>query len=299
MGYRNIFIEGNCKLSVKNSCIIIKNQEEYSIPVEDINAIIIDNNMCNLTTYLIDTLTKNNILLYVCNEKHLPTSIVLNTNSYCRQLKRIKQQFNIAKSLQKQIWQTIIKQKIVNQSKCIKLLRIDGYKNLEELSLCVKSGDNTNVESYAAAIYFKLLYGSHFTRRSDSIINSALNYGYAIIRGMIARSLVSYGFETSIGIFHHNELNNFNLADDLIECFRPLVDLYISTMIPESADVLSSQIKKEIFNVTNQYVLIGNKKYNIQNAIDYMVMSLTNTFNSGENNLVLPEIIPLTEYNFI
>ena len=299
MGYRNIFIENNCKLSIKNSNLVITTNCENSVPLEDINAIIIDNRMCYLSTYLLDSITKNDIILFICNEKHLPTSIVLGTNSYCRQLKRIKQQLNLSKPIQKRMWQDIIVRKVQNQSKCLDYLNINSDNILELLSKSVQSGDSTNVEANAAAIYFKLLYGSHFTRRSDSIINSALNYGYAIVRGMIARSLVSYGFETSIGIFHHNELNNFNLADDIIECFRPIVDLYITTIIPNNADEMNSQIKREIFNVTNQLVIINGKKYNIQNAIDYVVMSLSKSFSEGKNYLVLPEIIPLQEYSFI
>lgn len=299
MGYRNIFIEGDCKLSVKNSNLMIKNIYETIIPIDDINAIIVDNRMCNLSTYLIDELSKKSVLLYICNEKHLPTTILMNINSYCRQLKRMNEQFNISKPLKKRLWQSIIIQKILNQANCLKILGINEYKILENYAESVQSGDSTNVEACAAMIYFKSLFGNRFTRRSDSIINSALNYGYSIVRGMIARSLVSYGFETSIGIFHHNELNNFNLADDLIEPFRPLVDLYIISVIPESADSLSSQIKRDILNVTNQLMIIDNKKYNIQNAIEVLVSSLSNSYRNEINNLVLPELIVPQEYKFL
>ena len=300
MGYRNIFIESNCKIGVRNESISITiNSDETLIPLEDINAIIIDNRMCNLSTYLLDKITKNDILLYVCNEKHLPTGILLNINSYCRQLKRIKEQLNMPKPIQKRMWQDIIIKKIENQAMCLKLLGIDGYDNLNILSESVQSGDTTNVESTAAAMYFKLLYGEHYTRRSDIIINSALNYGYAIVRGMIARSLVAYGFEPSIGLFHHSELNNFNLADDIIEVFRPLVDLYITINIPSYIDELNSQVKREIFNVTNQIVLINGKKYNLQTAIDSVISSLSKSYHEGKNCLLLPDITILNEYNFI
>ena len=299
MGYRNIFIENNCKLSIKNSNLVIKQIDETLIPIEDINMIMIDNKMCNLTSYLLDSLTRNNVLVYICDEKHLPTSILLNINSYCRQLKRIKEQMNISKPLQKRMWQNIIIQKVLNQATCLKLLNIPGYIQLENLAMSVQSGDLTNVEATAASVYFRLLYGDYFTRRSDGIINAALNYGYAIIRGMIARSLVAYGFETSIGIFHHSELNNFNLADDIIECFRPLVDLYVTTIVDLNSEELTSEIKREIFNVTNQLVVIDNRKYNIQNAIDYVVMSLSKSYKNNECCLTLPQIIPLKEYSFI
>lgn len=300
MGYRNIFIENNCKIGIRNESIsIMINNDETLIPLEDINAIIIDNRMCNLTTYLLDKVTKNDILLYVCNEKHLPTSILLNINSYCRQLKRIKEQINMSKPLQKRMWQDIVIKKIQNQAMCLKILGKDGYHGLNTLSTSVQSGDVTNVESTAAALYFKLLYGNYYTRRTDVIINSALNYGYAIVRGMIARSLVAYGFEPSIGLFHHNELNNFNLADDIIEVFRPLVDLYVTINIPNCADELNSQIKREIFNITNQIVILNGKKYNLQTAIDNVIISLSKSYHEGKNCLLLPDITGLAEYSFI
>ena len=113
----------------------------------------------------------------------------------------------------------------------------------------VQSGDRTHVEAKAAAYYFRCMYGLGFSRGNDHIINSALNYGYAIIRGMIARSIICYGLEPSIGIFHHSELNNYNLADDMIEPFRPLVDLYVSSHfdISEIDSTLSQEMKKGLF----------------------------------------------------
>lgn len=300
MGYRNIFIENDCKVNIKNEQIVIKkNNLEAAIPLEDVNSIIIDNLVCNLNVYFLNKLSQYNILLYICNDKHLPTTILLNINSYCRQIKRIEEQISISKPLQKGIWKNIIIQKVRNQATCLKLLKIEGYEQIESLSKSVQSGDITNVESTAAMLYFKMLYGKNFARRTETIINSALNYGYAIIRGMIARTLAAYGFETSIGIFHHNQLNNFNLADDLIECFRPLVDLYITTNIPKDALELNSQIKRDILNVTNQLIKINNKKYNIQNAIEQVIISLAKTYKERKNCLVLPQLIALDEYKFL
>lgn len=133
------------------------------------------------------------------------------------------------KPLQKRLWQQVVIQKIRNQALCLQLLELDGHEELLRMCKEVQSGDRTHVEAKAAAYYFRCMYGLGFSRGNDHIINSALNYGYAIIRGMIARSIICYGLEPSIGIFHHSELNNYNLADDMIEPFRPLVDLYVSS----------------------------------------------------------------------
>ena len=128
--------------------------------------------------------------------------------------------------------------------------------------------------------------------------NAALNYGYAIIRGMIARTVVMYGFEPSIGIFHHSQLNNFNLADDFIECFRPVVDLYVLTKVNLRDDKLTSENKKEIFRIVNCLVLIDGKKFNIQGAIEYMIKSFSTCMNKKENLIKLPDLIKLEEYRY-
>lgn len=298
MAYRNIFIENGGKLSVKDEQLVISQNEINTIPLEDINCIVVDNTSTIVSTYLLSKIADHDIMFYVCNEKHLPTSITLSANNYSRQLKRLEEQILMSKPLKKRLWQSIVIKKIENQAKCLELLNIPGYQRLLNLSLSVQSGDSTNVESTAAAYYFKLLYGNNFTRGNSCIINLALNYGYAIIRGMIARTLVTYGFETSIGLFHHSELNNFNLADDMIECFRPLVDLYITINIPHNKTELTTDIKKIILNITNQIVLIDNKKYNVQNAIEHMIMSLSTSIRESQNCLKLPSLIPLEEYRY-
>jgi len=298
MSYRNIFIENSGRLTVRDEQLVISQNTENTVPLEDINCIIVDNTSTTISTYLLSKIADHDIMLYICNEKHLPTAMTIGINNYSRQLKRLEEQLLLPKPLKKRLWQSIIVQKIQNQAKCLELLQSPGYERLNNLSLSVQSGDSTNVEATAAAYYFKLLYGNNFTRGNSCIINSALNYAYAIVRGMIARTLVTYGFETSIGLFHHNELNNFNLADDMIECFRPLVDMYITEKISKYEYELTSDIKKTILNVTNQIVLIDNKKYNVQNAIDHMIMSLSNSIRQSENNIKLPTLIPLEEYRY-
>lgn len=299
MAYRNIFIENDCKLSIKNEQLIIEKDNKVVVPLEDINNIVIDNMYISLSIYLLNKISKYNIMLYLCDDKHLPTTLLLNTNDYCRQLKRIDQQYQISKPLKKKIWQTIVKKKVQNQAKCLEILNKDGYEYLNNLSNNVQSGDSTNIEAIAALYYFKKLYGVDFTRRTENIINISLNYGYSIIRSMIARSLVAHGFETSIGIFHHNQLNNFNLADDLIECFRPLVDLYITTNIDINKKELDSNMKKIILNITNQLILINDKKYNIQNAIEYMIESLARSLEKDKNIIDVPTLIKLEDYRYL
>lgn len=186
----------------------------------------------------------------------------------------------------------------MNQSKCLELNKINGYEYLSNLTNSITSGDSTNIEARAAVFYFRSLFGEKFNRKIECKANAALNYGYSILRGMIARTLVMYGFEPAIGIFHHNELNNFNLADDFIEPFRPLIDLYITHNIDFSNSELMPNDKRIIFNLINCLVLIDGKKFNVQGAIEYMIKSFTTSIRKKENLIKVPVLIELEEYRY-
>lgn len=299
MAFKNLYIESNVHLSIKNEQLIIKSEEEYTAPLEDINSICIDSLKTNISVYTLNKITEHDIILYICDEKHLPTSVLLGINRYSRKLRNLNRQLNMPKPVLKRMWQGIVKQKIENQAKVLQVLGFDKeHKDLINMVEAVLSGDSTNIEARAAALYFKTLFGDNFTRRDDTFFyNSALNYGYAIIRGMISRSLVMYGFEPSLGIFHHNQLNAFNLSDDIIECFRPLVDLYVYLNV-EIKKELDSKSKKDIYNIINSMVLIDGKSYNAQTAIENVVKSLATSFEKKENFIKLPELNGLKEYRY-
>ena len=251
----------------------------------------------SVTTYMLKKCIEHDIVLYVCDEKHLPTGILIGTNNYSRQLKNIKMQFEMSKPLNKRMWQDIVKRKIENQARCLlELGKEHESKILMEMVLGVNSGDTNNVEARAAAYYFRFLFDEPLNRKIDCIENAALNYGYAIVRGIIARTLIMYGFEPALGIFHHNQLNNFNLADDIIECFRPLVDLYVASNIDLTKKYLETQDKLILYNIVNCLVLIDGKKFNVQGAVEYMIKSLSTSMNKNENLIVLPELIGIQEY---
>lgn len=299
MAFRNVYLQNDVYLKIKDEQLVVKKtNEETTIPLEDLNSVFIESLQTVITTYTLQKFIEHDIIVYVCDEKHLPTGIIIGTNNYSRQLKNIKQQIEMSKPLMKRIWQDIVKVKILNQAKCLQELNIKQYTKLEEMLIGITSGDKNNVEAKAASLYFKLLFGSKFNRSLDCIQNAALNYGYAIVRGMIARTLVMYGFEPSIGIFHHSQLNNFNLADDFIECFRPLVDLYILTNIDLTQDELTPENKKEIYKIINCLVLIDGKKFNIQGAIEYMIKSFSTSMIKNENLIKLPYLIKLEEYRY-
>lgn len=158
----------------------------------------------------------------------------------------------------------------------------------------VFSGDRTNVEARAAAFYFRELVDAKFYREKESIINSALNYGYAIIRGLIARTLICYGFEPSIGLFHHSELNSYNLADDFIEPFRPVVDLYVMNHFDyaEAGAELTPEMKRGLFRLFSFDMEIQGERHSVSNCIDKAVMSFNSCLTGMKEELLLPVLIP-------
>ena len=295
MGYRNIKIDSNVKLHIKNQQLEIEMGECVSIPLEDINCILIENQTVSLSSYLLQKLLPYGIALYVCDEKHLPNAVLLPMVRHSRHFKILKCQMNISKPLQKRLWQQVVVQKIKNQALCLKLLERDGAEELMKMAKEVQSGDRTHVEAKAAAFYFKSLFGFGFSRGDDHIINSALNYGYAIIRGLIARSIVCYGLEPSIGIFHSSELNSYNLADDMIEPFRPLVDVYVAQHfdISEVDSGLTPEIKKGLFGIINYDMLVKREKRIISNSIDMLAASYSSALQGNRTGLDLPELMPL------
>ena len=300
MGFRNIKIDSHVKLSIKNQQLYIETDILRQIPLEDINCIIIENQTVTVSAYLLQKMADMGITVYVCDEKHLPNAVLLPMVRHSRHFKILKYQIEAGKPLQKRLWQQIVVRKIRNQALCLAYLDLDGSEELMKMCKEVQSGDRTHVEAKAAAFYFKSLYGLGFSRGNDHVINSALNYGYAIVRGLIARSIVCYGLEPSIGVFHHSELNNFNLADDMIEPFRPLVDLYVSQNydVAEIDSDLTPERKRGIFGIINYDMDMKGEKRIISNCIDMLVASYSSALQGKRSDLELPELMQLQVHSY-
>ena len=300
MGFRNIKIDSHVKLSIKNQQLYIETDILRQIPLEDINCIIIENQTVTVSAYLLQKMADMGITVYVCDEKHLPNAVLLPMVRHSRHFKILKYQIEAGKPLQKRLWQQIVVRKIRTQALCLAYLDLDGSEELMKMCKEVQSGDRTHVEAKAAAFYFKSLYGLGFSRGNDHVINSALNYGYAIVRGLLARSIVCFGLEPSIGVFHHSELNNFNLADDMIEPFRPLVDLYVSQNydVAEIDSDLTPERKRDIFGIINYDMDVKGEKRIISNCIDMLVASYSSALQGKRSDLELPELMQLQVHSY-
>jgi len=298
MEYRNIFLANPARLSVQQEQLVIEQAEKITIPLEDISSVLIESPQVSLTAYAAAAMTNHGITVFLCDEKHLPSGQILPINQYCRQRKMLMAQYEMGKPLQKQLWQQIVSQKIWNQSECLRLTKKTGWEDLRQMAGKVLSNDSDNREAVAAACYFPALFGVGFSRGSDDPRNAALNYGYAILRGAIARNLVVHGLEPCIGLHHRSELNNFNLADDLIEPFRPIVELYVLQSFSEYDNVLSPRQKAGLFNLTNYLVKQAGRRYRVMLSIDRVCTALTNSIIEQKNLLELPELIPLELHRY-
>ena len=229
MAFRVVLIENEVTIKVKlNNLIVTKEGEDIWIPLDDISMIVMDNLATVISVRLLCQLSEQGIGLMICNQEHLPTGYYSSFNNHSRASKVIGYQISKEKEYYDKVWKQIVEAKIQNQAKAyLRMLGdYDGSCQIEAFAFDILNGDKSNREAHAAKVYFNLLMGTSFSRGNDDILlNSGLDYGYAVLRSYIARVCVGYGLNTQLGIHHKSEYNRFNLVDDLMEPLRPLVDI--------------------------------------------------------------------------
>jgi len=292
MSWRIVSIAERSHISVQRAQLVIKQSaEEYHVPLEDIGVLLLENHATTLSTALMAACVEHKVALYVCDERHLPCGVLLSYQQHSRQSKVIGEQLNWGESFKKRLWQKIVQQKINNQR--LVLEAYTGYPQPELERHCaeVRSGDTLGREATAARHYFSKLLPPGVTRGSDHVMNHALNYGYAIVRGVVARSLAAYGFVNSIGIQHRSELDNHALADDLIEPYRPFVDKLVLQHITPGVEEFDRTKRIEILKVLTATTLVEGKEQTLQRAVELTAQSLvTATTEKDSERLLLPVI---------
>ena len=294
MAWRVVAIENPARLSLRDNQLVIAQETEATLPIEDIDSLILDGYGITATANLLTALATRGTTTIICDEKHLPASILLPYSQHSRQAKVSRQQIAMSQPLKKQLWQRIVEQKITNQADVLQAVGLDDAP-LRAYASDVKSGDTSNRESLAARVYFDQLLDDA-TRRKPIWHNAALNYGYAMVRSHIARHIAARGLVASQGIFHHNELNSFNLADDLIEPYRAAVDLYILEKVAplhigDRDANLTKHDRQLIIDILNYYVIMSDKKFMIKHAVERTVESFIECIEVKEaRKLLLPKI---------
>ena len=291
MPKRTICIQNAASLSIKNDALAICQRGELRglVPLEDIWVLIIETHQAQITTAALSKLVDAGIGVMLCGDDHMPNGLLLPLGAHSRHAAIVDDQLAISKPLQKRLWQRIVQAKISNQAAVMDLLGLDGSA-VRAMAKDVLSGDTSNRESVAASAYFKkvLPEGS----RRNGPFTAALDYGYTVLRVGIGRTAVSGGWLVSRGIHHSNNLNAFNLVDDLIEPFRPVVDLLV--IQGGLGGEMTSETKRELAAIFEYLVRIPLGDVPLQVAIENELETLKVAVKTADASLLqLPVVVPL------
>lgn len=271
-----------------------KKESERTIPIEDIGVIILDHKQITITHGLLEMLLDNNCAIITCDSSHLPVGLMLPLCGNTTQSERFREQIDASIPLKKQLWQQTIKSKIENQAFLLEDTRKVIVNNMRIWANDVKSGDPDNYEARAAVYYWANLFPhiSDFTRHREGVApNALLNYGYAILRAIVAKSLVSSGLLPTLGIHHHNKYNAYCLADDIMEPYRPFVDKLI-VELPENelrGENLTSELKMKLLSIPVLDVVINGKRSPLMIAVSQTTASLYKCFSGEVRKISYPE----------
>lgn len=279
----------------KNDSVTIefKKQAERTIPIEDIGVVVLDNKRITITTGAIEALLENNCALISCDSKSMPVGLMLPLVGNTLQSERFRDQLDASLPLKKQLWQQTVRQKVINQKHVLSTYTMTETACMARWSVEVKSGDAENVEAKAAAYYWKNLFPDipDFTRgRDGDPPNNLLNYGYAILRAVIARTLVGSGLLPTLGIHHHNRYNAYCLADDIMEPYRPYVDELVLQIMQEEDDYseLTRSLKAKLLQIPVLDVTISGKRSPLMIAAGLTTASLYKCFSGESRQIIYP-----------
>jgi len=301
--WRSLMISQPARLSCEHYTLAIKQQETVHIPFEDIAVIILDHREILLTHPVLSACAEQGISLFSTGADHLPNGVFLAFLQHSRTTKYLRLQQGLKKPLVKQAWASLVQAKILNQADCLQRVNPSEqttFNLLQALAKKLRSGDPANLEAQAAARYFTALFSKEFKRKHQHIINAALNYGYAILRGTIGRAIVARGLFPAFGLFHHNEQNAFNLADDLIEPFRPLVDLWVAQHLsPQAEQQLTTPHKAALAKLLHVDIQMPSGIMSTLAAIEQSVASLVRYLETaGAEPLHLPKLLGVKLHSY-
>lgn len=294
---RTLFFGNPAYLSTKNEQLVVnfpeEDKREATIPIEDLGYVVLEHPQITITNGLIRKLVQNKTAIITCDQQHLPCSILQPLIGHTEQTERMRHQLNASLPLKKNLWQQTVMAKISNQAAHL-LRHGKNALKLKRWAAEVKSGDGQNHEAIAAAYYFQSLFEEveGFSRNQKGIPpNNLLNYGYAILRAVTARALVSSGMLPSVGIFHSNKYNAFCLADDIMEPYRPYVDTLVYKMVREGEEVgeLSSDLKTALLTIPGMDVVIDGKLSPLMVAMSRTTNSLYECFLGSGRKILYPE----------
>lgn len=296
MAWRGIHLSRSAYLSVEHRALKLDFRDDeggqFRISLEDLAYLIIDSAEVSLSSTLLAQLSENAVLVVGVNDRHLPVWTSLPWTEFYRHGAVIPLQLEATAPLRKQLWGHIVSRKIWAQADCLALHGRDGGEPLRAMVPHIRSGDPDNVEARAARHYWQRLFaGREFRRHDDDLPNAMLNYGYAILRAAIARQLCAVGFIPQIGLHHQSQTNAYNLADDLIEPYRPLVDRMVVDTLAEAefSAPFTTAHRRQLVAIMESMVEIDGELYGMLAAVELTVASLKSALSAREaRRLVFP-----------
>jgi CRISPR-associated protein Cas1 len=292
---RTIYIGNPAYLKLKDNQLQIMDSESQklkgSVPVEDLGFLVLDHYQITISHQLIVKLQGNNVAIISCDAHHLPHGLMLPLYGHVEHSERLKHQIEVSEPLRKQLWKQTVEAKISQQMLLLKKLGLK-HEPLKDYINNVKSGDSTNMEGIAAQYYWKQLFENFVRDRGGEAPNNFLNFGYAVLRSIVARALVCSGLNPTIGIFHRNKYNPYCLADDIMEPYRPYVDELVVKLMshPSRPDELTKEIKAEILKIATSDVDMMQKKRPLMVAVSSTTSSLYKCY-TGELRIIRYPVI--------
>jgi len=293
MAWKGLHLTNPSKLSIsRNQVAVEQDGNSITLPLEDIAYIVIDTPQVSLTAGLISACMVAGVVIIHTDSRHTPNGVTLPFHSHFRQADVSSMQIAMSEPLKKNLWQQLIVQKIQNQAGHLQKRKLANSDTLLAMSKNVRSGDPGNVEAHAARQYWQSLFQNFVRDNADDVRNAALNYGYAIVRACIARSLVAHGLLPCFGVHHCSVSNPFNLADDVIEPYRPLVDKYVCDQIDGAdTDHLTKELRQRISAIMMIDCKISTNTTSLLSSIERTVTSLVSSIQNKSPKLTLPEFL--------
>lgn len=283
MSWRTIVITKRAKLDLQLGFMVVRGEHTTKVALNEIAVVLIESTAVSLTTSLLAELTKRKVKVIFCDEKRNPSSELVSYYGSHDTSNKIRKQIAWRQNTKEAVWTEIVSEKIRKQKELLELLGKEEAELLSSYLQRIAWNDETNREGHAAKVYFNALFGLDFTRTEDNLINAALNYGYSIILSSFTREIVANGYITQLGLFHDNMFNQFNLASDLMEPFRPLVDKCVLGMKLEQFE---HEEKMWLVDILNQEVQIDGKIQYVSNAIKIYCKSVFDALNEDDSALV-------------
>jgi CRISPR-associated protein Cas1 len=304
---KTLYFETPAYLSLKNQQLLIKlpavekndslpdsfkAENVKTIPVEDIGIVILDNRQITITHGLLEALLANNCAVITCDSRRMPVGLLLPLEGNTTQSERFTAQIEASLPLKKQLWQQTIQTKIANQAQVLRATRGAEVRNMLAWAGDVKSGDSENLEARAAAYYWSNLFASFTRGQEGAPPNNLLNYGYAVLRAVVARSLVASGLLPTLGIHHHNRYNAYCLADDIMEPYRPFVDKLVVEITDSGAAIqeLSKEVKVRLLNIPVLDVMVNDQRSPLIVAVAQTTSSLARCYLGEVRRIAYPQL---------